>query len=70
MTTPDWVEALAREEGVRSIALLVEADGDGARLCEALAVCADAGVGVAVLKVGSSAAGGGGGGRPHGRGGG
>ena len=43
--------------GVRSIALLVEADGDGARLCEALAVCADAGVGVAVLKVGASAAG-------------
>jgi acyl-CoA synthetase (NDP forming) len=41
VTTPDWVEALAREEGVRSIALLIEADGDGARLCEALAVCAD-----------------------------
>jgi acetate---CoA ligase (ADP-forming) len=57
VTTPDWVEVLAREDGVRSIALLVEADGDGARLCEALAVCADAGVGVAVLKVGSSAAG-------------
>ncbi len=57
VTTPDWVEVLAREEGVRSIALLVEAENDGARLCEALAVCADAGVGVAVLKVGSSAAG-------------
>jgi acetyl-CoA synthetase len=57
VTTPDWVEVLAREEGVRSIALLIEADGDGARLCEALAVCADAGVGVAVLKVGASAAG-------------
>jgi acetate---CoA ligase (ADP-forming) len=57
VTTPDWVEVLAREEGVRSIALLIEADGDGARLCEALAVCAEAGVGVAVLKVGASAAG-------------
>jgi acyl-CoA synthetase (NDP forming) len=57
VTTPDWIEALAREDGVRSIALLVESAGDGARLCEALAVCADAGVGVAVLKVGSSAAG-------------
>ncbi|HEY6695959.1 MAG TPA: acetate--CoA ligase family protein, partial [Solirubrobacteraceae bacterium] len=57
VTTPDWVEQLAREEGVRSIALLIEADGDGARLCEALAACADAGVAVAVLKVGSSAAG-------------
>ena len=54
VTTPDWVEHLAREEGVRSIALLVEAEGDGARLCEALAVCADEGVGVAVLKVGAS----------------
>ena len=54
VTTPDWVEHLAREEGVRSIALLVEAEGDGARLAEALAVCADEGVGVAVLKVGAS----------------
>ena len=57
VTTPDWVEHLAREPGVRSIALLVEAEGDGARLCEALAVCAEEGVGVAVLKVGSSARG-------------
>ncbi len=57
VTTPDWVEHLAREEGVRSIALLVEAEGDGARLAEALAVCADEGVGVAVLKVGASARG-------------
>jgi acetate---CoA ligase (ADP-forming) len=57
VTTPDWVEHLAREPGVRSIALLVEAEGDGARLCEALAVCAEQGVGVAVLKVGESAQG-------------
>jgi acetate---CoA ligase (ADP-forming) len=53
----DWVAALAGREGVRSIAVFVEADGDGARLCEALARCAEAGVGVAVLKVGASAAG-------------
>ena len=32
-------------------------DGDGERLCEALARCAERGVGVAVLKVGASAAG-------------
>ena len=57
VTTPDWVEHLAREPGVYSIALLVEAEGDGARLCEALAVCAEEGVGVAVLKVGASARG-------------
>ena len=57
VTTPDWVEHLAREPGVRSIALLIEAEGDGARLCKALAVCADEGVGVAVLKVGESARG-------------
>jgi acetate---CoA ligase (ADP-forming) len=57
VTTPDWVEHLAGVDGVRSIALLVESDGDGARLCDALAACADAGVGVAVLKVGASAAG-------------
>ncbi|HET8757387.1 MAG TPA: CoA-binding protein, partial [Solirubrobacteraceae bacterium] len=57
VTTPDWVQHLAGVDGVRSIALLVESDGDGARLCDALAACADAGVGVAVLKVGASAAG-------------
>jgi acetyl-CoA synthetase len=53
----DWLQALARTDGVRSVALFLEADGDGARLCEALACCADAGIGVAVLKVGASAAG-------------
>ena len=57
VTTPDWIEHLAREPEVRSIAVLMEADGDGSRLCEALAVCADEGVGVAVLKVGASAVG-------------
>jgi acetate---CoA ligase (ADP-forming) len=53
----DWVRALAADEDVRSIALYLEGDGDGALLCEALAVCAERGVGVAVLKVGESTAG-------------
>jgi acetate---CoA ligase (ADP-forming) len=50
----DWVAALAEEEGVGSIALYLEADGGGEGLCEALARCAEKGVGVAVLKVGAS----------------
>jgi acetate---CoA ligase (ADP-forming) len=50
----DWLEALAASEGVGSIALMLESDGDGARLTRALADCAEHGIGVAVLKVGSS----------------
>jgi acetyl-CoA synthetase len=53
----EWILALAEEDEVGSIAVYLEADGDGERLCEALARCAERGVGVAVLKVGSSAAG-------------
>jgi acetate---CoA ligase (ADP-forming) len=53
----DWVLELAGEEAVGSIALYLEGDGDGERLCEALARCAENRVGVAVLKVGASAAG-------------
>jgi acetate---CoA ligase (ADP-forming) len=52
-----WVAALARDEGVRSIALYLEGDGDGALLCEALADCAERDVAVAVLKAGESSAG-------------
>ena len=52
-----WVAELAADPGVGSIALYLEADGDGAHMCEALARCAEEGVGVAVLKVGSSPAG-------------
>jgi acetyl-CoA synthetase len=52
-----WLHAIAQRDGVHSVALFLEGDGDGARLCEALALCADAGIGVAVLKVGASAAG-------------
>jgi acetate---CoA ligase (ADP-forming) len=53
----DWIEAVAALDGVGSIALFLEADGDGERLARALASCAERGIGVAVLKVGSSAAG-------------
>jgi acetate---CoA ligase (ADP-forming) len=53
----DWLAALAARDGVRSIALFLEEDGDGARLAEALALCAEREVGVAVLKVGESRAG-------------
>jgi acetate---CoA ligase (ADP-forming) len=53
----DWLAALAGREGVRSVALFCESDDDGAKLAEALAVCAERGIGVAVLKVGASEAG-------------
>ncbi|MFG1874494.1 acetate--CoA ligase family protein [Sphaerisporangium sp. NPDC049003] len=46
--------ALAETGGVRSVALYLEDEGDGARLAGALATCADAGIGVAVLKAGTS----------------
>ncbi|MCL4286411.1 MAG: acetate--CoA ligase family protein [Thermoleophilia bacterium] len=53
----DWLAALSASEGVRSIAMFLESDGDGERLAGALADCAGRGIGVAVLKVGSSEAG-------------
>ena len=53
----DWVGRLALEEEVGAVALYLEGEGDGERLANALADCAERGVGVAVLKVGSSAAG-------------
>jgi acetate---CoA ligase (ADP-forming) len=53
----DWLGALAGTDGVRSVALFLESDGDGPRLAEALARCAENDVGVAVLKVGASEAG-------------
>ena len=53
----DWLDAVATLDGVRSVALFLESDGDGARLAEALAHCAERDVGVAVLKVGDSEAG-------------
>ncbi len=53
----DFLEALTERDGVRSVALYLEADGDGARWCAALEKAADAGIGVAVLKAGRSRAG-------------
>ena len=52
----DYLEFLASEEGVSAIALYLEDDG-GPQLCEGLAACAEAGIRVVVLKVGSSQAG-------------
>jgi acetate---CoA ligase (ADP-forming) len=52
----DYLELLAAEDGLRSVALYLEDDG-GPRLCHGLAACAEAGVRVVVLKVGSSPAG-------------
>ena len=51
------VEHLAQLEGVRAIALYLEADGDGARWCRALSACAERDVRLAVLKVGRSSRG-------------
>ncbi len=56
LSAADYLEALAVEDGVGAVALYLEDDG-GPRLCEGLAACAERGVRVAVLKVGSSAAG-------------
>src|SRR3954451_9939357 len=53
----DVLAFLAEDDGVRSIALYLEDDGDAVRLCEALARCCERGVGVAVLKAGASAVG-------------
>ncbi len=53
LTAADYLEALVHEEDLRSVALYLEDDG-GPRLCEALAVCTEAGVRVVVLKAGNS----------------
>jgi acetyl-CoA synthetase len=57
MDASDWLAAIADADGVRSVAMFLEGDGEGSRLAGALARCADAGIGVSVLKVGSSEAG-------------
>jgi acyl-CoA synthetase (NDP forming) len=57
VSAADWVRALAGADGVRAIALYLEAEGDGAAWCDALERCARNGVGVAVLKAGRSGAG-------------
>jgi acetyl-CoA synthetase len=53
----DFLRALSAQDGVRSVALYVEDDGDGERWCTAFESCARAGVAVAVLKAGASRAG-------------
>lgn len=53
----DALSYLAGAEGVRSVALYLEGDGDGAKWAEALAQCADRDIRVAVLKAGRSTAG-------------
>jgi acetate---CoA ligase (ADP-forming) len=53
----DWLEAICRRDGVRSVAMFLEEDGDGQRLATALASCAELGVRIAVLKAGGSQAG-------------
>jgi acetyl-CoA synthetase len=52
----DYLRFLAEEDDVRAIALYLE-DDVGPGLCEGLATCAERGVRVVVLKVGSSAVG-------------
>jgi len=51
------LDELSFTDGVRSVALYLEDDGDGARWAEALAKCAEREVRVAVLKAGRSEAG-------------
>ncbi len=56
LSAADYLSYLARDDGVRAIALYLEDDG-GPSICDGLADCAEAGVRVAVLKVGNSRAG-------------
>ena len=51
-----WLAAICERDGVRSVAMFLEEDGDGARLANALARCVERGVRVAVLKAGASEA--------------
>ncbi len=53
----DWLLALCERDGVRSVAMFLESDGDGEKLAEALACCAERQIGVVVLKSGASEAG-------------
>jgi acetate---CoA ligase (ADP-forming) len=53
----DYLQAIAEQDHVRSIALYLESDPDGRRLTEGLATCADRGIGVVVLKSGRTSAG-------------
>src|SRR5688572_1351712 len=50
----DYLLAVSTMDGVRAAALYLEAEGDGARLAQALAACAERDIGVVVLKAGVS----------------
>jgi acetyl-CoA synthetase len=52
-----WLRAICELDGVGSVAMFLEEDGNGPDLADSLAACAERGIGVAVLKVGESAAG-------------
>ena len=56
LSAADYLEFLAGESGLGAIALYLEDDGSP-RLCDGLAACAQAGIRVAVLKVGRTRAG-------------
>jgi acetate---CoA ligase (ADP-forming) len=53
----DYLAYLANADGMSSVALYLEDDGDGAKLAQSLASCVEQGVSVAVLKAGQSALG-------------
>jgi acetyl-CoA synthetase len=57
LSAADFLAELASYDGVRAAALYLEADGDLDGWCAALTRCAEAGIGVAVLKAGASRAG-------------
>lgn len=57
VSAADVLRALPELDGVRSVAMYVEDDGDGRVLAEALGGCADHGIRVVVLKAGRSALG-------------
>jgi acetyl-CoA synthetase len=48
----DYLAYLANADGMSSVALYLEDDGDGAKLAQSLARCVEQGVSVAVLKAG------------------
>jgi len=57
LDSPTLLGEVALLDGVRSVAMYVEGDGDGIAWCEALARCAERDVRVVVLKAGRSARG-------------
>ena len=50
----DYLLALSDMDGVRAVALYLEAEGDGAKLARAFAACLSRDIGIVVLKAGTS----------------